>query len=103
MLWTSNTFVNNNSNINEFNRVNKTQILLNSYYFLNKDIVSSGLKTKTKDNWYPESATFESLIAHELGHYITFVSLLKENKYVNIIEYIKELREEAIKPKNKHR
>lgn len=88
------TFVNNNSSINEFNKVNKTQILLNSYYFLNKDIVSSGLKTITKDNWYPDGATFESLIAHELGHYITFVSLLKENNINNITLITKDNYEE---------
>ena len=61
----------------------KTKILLNSYYFLNKDILSKGLK----ENWYPNNASYESLIAHELGHYITFVTLLKQNnityKYFN--------------------
>ena len=40
----TNTFVNNNLDIKEYNKVNKTEILLNSYYFLNKDILSKGLK-----------------------------------------------------------
>lgn len=88
------TFVNSNSNIEEYNKVNKTQILLNSYYFLNKDIINRGLKNITKDNWYPEGATFESLIAHELGHYITFVSLLKENNIDSITLITKDNYEE---------
>ena len=99
------------------NKVNKTEILLNSYYFLNKDILSKGLK----ENWYPNNASYESLIAHELGHYITFVTLLKQNNidyitlvtkdninnYLNILNilkeetYSKELVEEAIESYNK--
>ena len=88
------TFVNSGSNINEYNQVNKTQILLNSYYFLNKDIMDSGLKNITKDNWYPNEATFESLIAHELGHYITFVTLLKKNNIDSITLITKDNYEE---------
>ena len=76
----TNTFVNNNLDIKEYNKVNKTEILLNSYYFLNKDILSKGLK----ENWYPNNVSYESLIAHELGHYITFVTLLKQNNIDNI-------------------
>lgn len=74
------TFVNENSNIEEYNKVNKTQILLNSYYFLNQDILKKGLK----ENWYPLDATYETLLAHELGHYITYVTLLKENNINNL-------------------
>ena len=113
----TNTFINNNLDIKEYNKVNKTEILLNSYYFLNKDILSKGLK----ENWYPNNASYESLIAHELGHYITFVTLLKQNNidnitlvtkdninsYQNILNilkegtYSKELVEEAIESYNK--
>ncbi len=113
----TNTFVNNNLDIKEYNKVNKTEILLNSYYFLNKDILSKGLK----ENWYPNNASYESLIAHELGHYITFVTLLKQNNidnitlvtkdninnYQNILNilkkgtYSKELVEESIESYNK--
>ena len=113
----TNTFINNNLDIKEYNKVNKTEILLNSYYFLNKDILSKGLK----ENWYPNNASYESLIAHELGHYITFVTLLKQNNidnitlvtkdninsYQNILNilkkgtYSKELVEESIESYNK--
>lgn len=96
----TNTFVNGNLDINYYNKVNKTEVLLNSYYFLNKDILNKGLK----ENWYPNDANYESLIAHEVGHYITFVSLLRQNNiedvtlitkdnissYQNILSILKE-------------
>lgn len=63
-------FINSNQDINSFNKVNKTQILLNSYYFLNDKINEIDLEKYVKD------AYLESTIAHELGHYITFKSLL---------------------------
>lgn len=78
------TFVNNNNNIDNYSKVNKTQILLNSYYFINKDTLNKGLNNTVKENHYPQDATFESLIAHELGHYISFVILLKENHIEDI-------------------
>ena len=74
-----NQFVNSSEDINKYNKVNKTQILLNSYYFLNENMVK-----EAKDNWYPSGATWESLIAHELGHYLLFVALLKEENVENI-------------------
>ena len=79
-------FVNSVNSINEYNKVNKTQILLNSYYFLNDDI----LKNPVKENWYVKDSNWESLIAHELGHYINYVTLLKEKKIENVILVTKE-------------
>lgn len=77
-------FVNINEDINLLNKVNKTQILLNSYYFLNKEMLESNLETIVGENWYVNDATWESTIAHEWGHYISFVILLKENGLSNI-------------------
>lgn len=72
-------FVNIKDSINNFNKVNKTQILLNSYYFLNDKTISAPIESVVGDNWYVNDATWESTIAHELGHYISFKALL--NKY----------------------
>lgn len=83
-------FVNINENINSYNKVNKTQILLNSYYFLNEDIMSKPVESIVGENWYVKDATWESTIAHELGHYISFVSLLKKNSIDNITLVTKE-------------
>ena len=77
-------FVNINENIESYNKVNKTQILLNSYYFLNKDIMSNPVEKVVGENWYVEDATWESSIAHEYGHYISFLTLIKKNGMENI-------------------
>ncbi len=88
-------FINPNENINEYNKVNKTQIYLNSYYFLNSDIVSKDIKTAIGSNWYVNDATWESTIAHELGHYISFKTFLNENNIENIT-YVTPNNEEKI-------
>lgn len=73
-------FININQDIQKYNKVNKTQILLNSYYYLNNKSISKKLK-----NWYVEDATGDTTIAHELGHYISFSILLKKYNINNII------------------
>ena len=83
-------FVNSNEDINFYNKVNKTQILLNSYYFLNEEIIKNPISSIVGENWYVNDATWESTIAHELGHYISFVLLLRENGLENIIFVTKE-------------
>ena len=77
-------FVNPNEDINFYNKVNKTQILLNSYYFLNENVMSNPIESVVGENWYVKDATWESTISHELGHYITFVIFLRENGLENI-------------------
>ena len=77
-------FVNPNEDINSYNKVNKTQILLNSYYFLNKEIMNNPVSSVVGEDWYVKDATWESTIAHELGHYISFVVLIRENGLENI-------------------
>ena len=84
-------FVNSTSNLEKYNKVNKTQILLNSYYFVNQDI----LKNPLKENWYVKDTTLESLIAHELGHYITYVALLK-NKNINNVTLVTKGNNEVV-------
>ena len=67
-----------------YNKVNKTQILLNSYYFLNEDIIKKPITEVVGNNWYVEDATCESTIAHEFGHYVSFNILLKKNNIDNV-------------------
>ena len=78
-------FVNSNEDINQYSKVNKTQILLNSYYFLNDKILENNIDDVVGQGWYVNDATWESTIAHEIGHYITFKLFLKENNLDNII------------------
>ncbi len=81
-----NQFVNSSEDITKYNKVNKTQILLNSYYFLNENKLKTAINDDVDDhNWYVKDATWESIIAHEFGHYIIFVALLKSNNIDNIV------------------
>ena len=89
-------FVNSTNNINDFNKINKSQILLNSYYFLNENTLNKNVK----DNWYVNDATYESLIAHEFGHYITYVTLLKEKNIENTILETKDNKTDIEEIKN---
>ena len=88
-------FIKSNENINEYNKVNKTQIFLNSYYFLNSDIMSKNIENVIGSNWYVKDATWESTIAHELGHYISFKTFLKENNIDNVT-YVTKNNEKKI-------
>ncbi len=83
-------FVNVKDSLNKYNKVNKTQILLNSYYYLNKNILDKGVESVVGENYYVKDATFESAIAHELGHYLTFAIYLKENNIDSITYLTKE-------------
>lgn len=83
-------FINANEDINKYNKVNKTQILLNSYYFLNDSIISNPVSSIVGENWYVKDATWESTIAHELGHYISFLAFLRQNGLNNITFITKE-------------
>lgn len=70
-------FVNSDKDINKYNRVSKTQILLNSYYFLNNNVnISNDLYVKDSDK--------TSLIAHELGHYLLFLMVLKDSNVSDV-------------------
>lgn len=90
-------FINPNENINEYNKVNKTQIFLNSYYFLNTDFMSKNIESVIGSNWYVKDATWESTIAHELGHYISFKTFLKENNIDNITYVTKNNKDKITK------
>ena len=90
-------FINPNENINEYNKVNKTQIFLNSYYFLNTDFMSKNIESVIGSNWYVKDATWESTIAHELGHYISFKTFLTENNIDNITYVTKNNKDKITK------
>ena len=65
--------------------VYKTQILLNAQYFLNKDRLSASTKSGGMTGHFPDNATMYSPVAHELGHYLSFVALLKNYKSDSIV------------------
>ena len=54
----------------------KTQIQLNSRYFLNPTRIESTVNASSKAGHFPKNANRYSPVAHELGHYLSFIALL---------------------------
>ena len=65
----------------------KNQIILNSAYLLDPNlpitIKNSSRRVGNDTSWFPANANRASIVAHEFGHYLSFVSL---NKNLNIQE-----------------
>ncbi len=58
----------------------KTQIILNSKYFLNTSKIANSVKYGSNNSYFPPNATRSSTLIHEFGHYLSYVALLKEYK-----------------------
>ena len=63
----------------------KTEILLNSSYFLNQEKLNSTVSDASITGHFPPNATTYSPVAHELGHYLSFVALLNYYKTNSIL------------------
>ncbi len=66
----------------------KTQILLNAKYFLNNSKIKSSVDYGSKSGYFPKNATRSSTVAHEFGHYLSYIALLNnyESKQLNFIK-----------------
>ncbi|NLC48519.1 MAG: hypothetical protein GX758_04085, partial [Tenericutes bacterium] len=58
----------------------KTQILLNSAYFLNIQRMEASIKNAVEVGHFPPNSNRYSTVAHEFGHYLSFLAMMKENK-----------------------
>lgn len=63
--------------ISSYPWVFKTQVLLNTKYFLNPERMQIGIDSSSKSGHFPPNATIYSPLAHELGHYISFIAMMK--------------------------
>ena len=54
----------------------KTQVQLNAKYFLNPERIDVAVETSSKAGHFPKNATKYSPVAHEFGHYLSFIALL---------------------------
>ena len=70
------TFVTNNSTTGYPMGI-KSQIILNAKYFLDKEKIQSSVRYGTSSGYFPKNATRSSTVAHEFGHYLSFVAMLK--------------------------
>lgn len=88
----------NSTSRSKYAKVYKTEILLNASFFLNEDKLMSTVKDSSITGHFPANATKYSPVAHELGHYLSFIALLKESKTNRLVavtsnedQYIYEL------------
>ena len=54
----------------------KTQIILNAKYFINKAKIEASVANGERSGYFPKGATRSSAVAHEFGHYISYVAML---------------------------
>ena len=60
----------------EYPYVLKTQVFLSSAFFLNKAKLEASVKDGSSSGHFPPNATIYSPVAHELGHYLSFLALM---------------------------
>lgn len=63
----------------------KTQVLLNTMYFLNTARLEASVIDASNTGHFPPNATIYSPVAHELGHYLSFLALMKHNNVDSIL------------------
>lgn len=63
----------------------KTQVQLNAKYFLNPERIDVAVDTSSKAGHFPKNATKYSPVAHEFGHYLSFIALLNHYNTESIV------------------
>ncbi len=63
----------------------KTQVLLNTAYFLNKDRLQASVTDGSNSGHFPDNSTIYSPVAHELGHYLSFLAMMKHYQLNSIL------------------
>ena len=75
--------------------VTKNSILLNTKYFLNSNYMISSMQDATRRGHFPPNTTRTSAVAHEFGHYLSFVATMKKYN-VNSILILDDSNKEKI-------
>lgn len=57
--------------------VYKMSIYLNANYFLNKDYLTATVSDSASYGYFPNNATRYTIVAHELGHYLSFLAQMR--------------------------
>lgn len=63
----------------------KTQVLLNTSYFLNQERLEAAIKDSSNSGHFPKNTTIYSPVAHELGHYLSFLTIMKHYNLESIL------------------
>ena len=69
-------FATSNS-VDTYPHVYKMVMNLNSSYFLDLDYLKDSVESAENSGYFPKGASTTSVVAHEFGHYISFVALLR--------------------------
>ncbi len=77
-------------NDDSYPRVYKMQMILNSSYFLNEKRLQSSVSSADAHGWFPPNCTKASPVAHELGHYLSFVAMMKNYNIDSMLIETKE-------------
>ena len=56
----------------------KTLIGLNSYYYLNSPLLTREINLASQSGYFPKNATKTTPLAHEFGHYLSFIVTYKK-------------------------
>ena len=78
------TFAESNSS-SGYPWVIKTQVLLNTTYFLNTVRLEASVTDGSTSGHFPPNATMYSPVAHELGHYLSFLAMMKHYEINSIL------------------
>lgn len=65
------------SSVDTYPHVYKMVMNLNTDYFLDPDYLTDVVNESSESGYFPKGATRSSAVAHEFGHYLSFVSLLR--------------------------
>lgn len=63
----------------------KTQVLLSSSFFLNQSKLEASAKEGSSSGHFPPNSTIYSPVAHELGHYLSFLAMMRYYKMKSIL------------------
>lgn len=74
-----------NSSSTTYPWVIKTQVLLNTSYFLNTKRLESSVQDGSSSGHFPPNATIYSPVAHELGHYLSFLAMMNHYNMTSIL------------------
>ncbi len=85
------------SSMSTYPWVYKMQIFLNSSYFLNEKKLENVVKTSSETGHFPKNTTTYSPVAHEMGHYLSFVALMKHFKVDSTIYVTSSNQDKLIK------
>ena len=77
------TFVTSNTN-SSYPLGIKTQIILNAKFFLKPSKVQTSATYGAASGYFPKNATRSSTVAHEFGHYLSYVAMMNYYKTDNL-------------------